>query len=354
MTPITHDSRWWIGAVGLLAVAAVGGNWFFFARDKGSLPTVNSEEPSELAPGAVVCFGHVDVEFGVQSLSPLQAGRVVEVRAREHTHLKKGEVLLLLDDRAARHTVQEAEADVEASSAQVQMAEKGIEQHAARMDQQKEAVAAAESRLKAARFVLDRKQGLFKAQQMNKEEVEAAAEEVRGLEAASRAEKEKEHELALHDPKLDLKRAKADEKAKRARLEQARQALDECQLKAPADGEVMRILVGPGDVLGPLSPQPAVLFCPNSARFVRAEVAQEFAGRIQAGQPALIQNDAQTSEVWHGKVERVSDWFTKRRSVLHEPLQLNDVRTLECIVQVESGSTPLRIGQRVRVIIGQE
>jgi multidrug resistance efflux pump len=354
MTLKNHDSRWWIGAAGVLAIAAIGGNWFFFAHDRGSSHPITSEDQAEIEPGAVVCFGHIDVEFGVQSLAPLQPGRVVEVRAKEHSRVKKGEVLILLDDRAARHLVQEVEADVEASSAQVQMAEKGIAQHAARMDQQKEAVAAAASKLQAARFVLERKQGLFKAQQMTKEEVEAAAEEVRGLEAASRAEQEKAHELALHDPKLDLQKARADEKAKKARLEQAKQALDECQLKAPADGEVLRILVGPGDVLGPQSHQPAVSFCPNSARFVRAEVAQEFAGRIQSGQKALIQNDTQPSEVWHGKVDRVSDWFTQRRSVLHEPLQFNDVRTLECIVQVDSGSTPLRIGQKVRVIIGHE
>jgi multidrug resistance efflux pump len=268
--------------------------------------------------------------------------------------VQKGDVLLILDDRAARHTVEEAEADVEAAVSQVKMAQIAIEQHASRMAQQKEAVAAAESRLNAARFVVDRKRTLQKAMQMNKEEVDAALEEVRGLEAALRAEQEKSRELGLHDPDLDYKRARADEKAKKARLEQARQALDECQLKAPADGEVMRMLVGPGDVLGPQSAKPVVSFCPNSPRFVRAEVAQEFAGRIQAGQQVLIQNDSQTSEVWHGRVERVSDWFTQRRSVLHEPLQFNDVRTLECIVQIESGSTPLRIGQRVRVIIGQE
>jgi multidrug resistance efflux pump len=222
------------------------------------------------------------------------------------------------------------------------------------MAQQKEALAVAESRLNAARFVVERKRALLKAVQTNKEEVEAADEEIRGLEAGLRAEREKSRELALHDPELDWKRARADEKVKKTRLEQARLALDECQLKAPADGEVLRILVGPGDVLGLLSTKPAVSFCPNSPRFIRAEVAQEFAGRIQPDQQVIIQNDSQTSEVWHGKVERVSDWFTQRRSILREPLQFNDVRTLECIVQIESGSTPLRIGQRVRVIIGQE
>jgi hypothetical protein len=48
---------------------------------------------------------------------------------------------------------------------------------------------------------------------------------------------------------------------------------------------------------------------------------------------------------------RVSDWFTQRRSMLQEPFQYNDVRTLECIVYLDPGSGPVRIGQRVRVTI---
>ena len=36
---------------------------------------------------------------------------------------------------------------------------------------------------------------------------------------------------------------------------------------------------------------------------------------------------------------------------VQDPLQLNDVRTLECIIAVETGQPPLRIGQRVRVVL---
>jgi hypothetical protein len=50
-------------------------------------------------------------------------------------------------------------------------------------------------------------------------------------------------------------------------------------------------------------------------------------------------------------VQHVSDWYTHRRSIMHEPLQVNDVRTLECIIRIEPDQPPLRIGQRVRVIL---
>jgi hypothetical protein len=50
-------------------------------------------------------------------------------------------------------------------------------------------------------------------------------------------------------------------------------------------------------------------------------------------------------------VIRVSDWYTHRRSILQEPFQLNDVRTLEWLIALDPGQQPLRIGQRVRVTI---
>jgi hypothetical protein len=49
----------------------------------------------------------------------------------------------------------------------------------------------------------------------------------------------------------------------------------------------------------------------------------------------------------------MSDWYTPRRSIIQEPLQFNDVRTLECIIQLDPDQQMPRIGQRVRVKLGQ-
>jgi hypothetical protein len=83
-------------------------------------------------------------------------------------------------------------------------------------------------------------------------------------------------------------------------------------------------------------------------------VEQEFADRVRAGQSVLVEDEANTGAVWKGRVERVSNWFTQRRSAPQEPLEFNDVRMLECLITLDPGQPPLRIGQRVRVLIGTE
>ena len=100
--------------------------------------------------------------------------------------------------------------------------------------------------------------------------------------------------------------------------------------------------------------QPPIEFCPGGPRIIRAEVEQEFVGRVAAGQPALIKDDVQPGSTWQGKVTRVADWYAQRRPILHDPSLFTDVRTVEILIAVDPGQPPLRIGQRVRVTIGQE
>jgi len=145
--------------------------------------------------------------------------------------------------------------------------------------------------------------------------------------------------------------AEAEVDARQARLEEARHALAERVVCAPAEGEVLRLLVAVGDVAGPQGRQAALLFCPRRPRIIRAEVPQEFADRVRVSQAVLIQDDARLVEVGRGHVARLSDWFTQRRSVLQELAIRNDVRTLECIIRIEPSGMPLRIGLRVRVVI---
>jgi multidrug resistance efflux pump len=299
----------------------------------------------------VVCLGDVDLEHGVTSLSVLQPGRVSEVLVHENDSVAAGAVLLRLDDSVARLQVMEARVALEKAQTQLSRARKAPDQQRARLEQQRQAVAAAGQRLAAARSLLARKQKLSAIEQLGAEELAAAQDEVKQLEAVEGAERARLAEVQLNDPSLDVHQAELDVQLARVRLDQALRALDECSLKAPGAGTVMRILVGPGDVL---PRQPAVRFALRGQRLVRAEVDQEFAGAVKVGQAALVQDDAPSGLSWRGRVSRVADWYTQRRNSVHEPFQLQDVRTVECLIALDAGQALPRLGQRVRVMIDGE
>jgi multidrug resistance efflux pump len=300
----------------------------------------------------VVCFGTADLENGVASLSPLQPGRVVEVLVQENQTVAAGTVLLRLEDDLARSRLTEAQAALEAAQVQLAQARKQPEAQRGRIAQQRDSVQAMAYKVSAARRMLERQQHLLQSRLTTSQEAAAAEDQVKELEALERAEKQRLADLETQDPENDMRRAEKEVAVLQAKREQARLGLEECRLRAPMAGTVLRLLVGPGDLVGGLPKQPAVLFAADTPLVVRAEVEQEFAGRLAVGQTVVVQDEASSDGTWHGRVSRIARWYSQRRTVLNTPLQMTDVRTVECLISLDKGQAPLRIGQRVRVLVG--
>lgn len=336
----------YVGLVTLIA-STVGAGWVINHSRAGHSPTVASDS----AEPAIVCFGYVDGPAGVTALAPLVAGRVTRVEVEENEAVKAGSVLIRLDDRVAQFRLRQVEASLSAAREQLAQARKLPRQQQIKLAQQRAAVEALKYRVEGARAVLARKRRQAEREILGLGEADIAEVLLREVEALSQVEAGKLSELELNDPEASVRQAQADVDAKEAHLNEARTAVEEYALKAPADGTVLRVLVGPGDVVGAQAKQPSVIFCPGGRRIVRAEAEQEFARNLAVGQAASIRDDSNGEGSWSGRVIRISDWYTQRRSIMPEPLQYNDARTLECIIELDAGQPAMRIGQRVRVTL---
>jgi membrane fusion protein (multidrug efflux system) len=270
---------------------------------------------------------------------------------REGQVVSAGDPLLHLEDGDARDQLAEAEAALEAATAQQATARQGVAQHEARLRQQEAAPQASSARLAAAHLLVERKEELVKTKLLNEKDLTIAREQVNEAEAADRAERAKLTELKEVDPNLVVRQAEAELNVAQARRQRAERAVEECTLKAPTDGLVQRVLTGIGDVVTGSPQQPLIQFCPAEPRLVRAEVDQEFTDRVSVGQSVLLRDDARPGVQWQGKVLRVADWYAQRRPNPQDPSAFLDVRTIECLIAVEPGPESLRIGQRLRVRI---
>ncbi len=182
-------------------------------------------------------------------------------------------------------------------------------------------------------------------------DAQAAEAQAKAADAAAAGEEAKLRLLELDDPTIGVRRAENAVTAKEAQLRKAQLGLRECTVWAPVKGRVERVQVSVGEALGPNPQAPALMFAADGPRIIRTEVEQEWAAHVALGQSASVQDFSGNGPAWHGRVIRLSDWYTHRRSILMEPLQFNDVRTLECIVALDPGQPPPRIGQRVRVTL---
>ncbi len=338
--------------VALLAVSMLGSGWMMHSN-AGS-PNASPVVPAGPA-AALYCIGTCDVPNGVSYPYPTAPGRVIEVKVREGQAVKAGDLLFRLDDRAQQN-------DVAAAANAVQLAGLGVTK--AKNDQteltkalavQTQAIAVARANLDAAQFAAKRKRDAAKKGGLVEAEADAADLLAKTAEATVKVEEAKLEALQARADNLTLAKTKADAEVVQAQLllDKAKLALDECAVKAPADGTVLRLSVQAGDLLSREPKTPALIFCPAGPRIVRAEVEQEWASRVQEGQIASIQDDTGNGSgpAWTGRVVHVGDWMAHRRSILPDPSQLHNVRTLECMIEIDPNQTPLRIGQRVRVAL---
>jgi HlyD family secretion protein len=298
-------------------------------------------------------LGYVDIEGGVTQVYPLQPGRVKSIEATENESVKAGEALFHLEDTIPAIKLREAEADLQGAQKKMAVAQARVQQIEKQIAAQQQAIAAANVDLDRARVDRDHQK------RFQKEGIEGDTATVKNAElvvkkAQAGVQAEQEKLAALEAGKREAEGyvavAKANIEGKEAQRDEARNAVNECVVRAPVDGVPLRILVNVGQALGSNPRQPAIQFAAQGPLLVRAEVEQEYVSRVRKDQNVLIEDHVTGQPCATGKVVSLARWYAHRRTASPEMLQMNnDVRTLECIIKIESTTQEVRIGQRVRV-----
>ncbi|HEX4589305.1 MAG TPA: biotin/lipoyl-binding protein [Gemmataceae bacterium] len=344
----------WLAGIGLLTASLVGAEQVLHSRPTAEAPA----ERSFAGPPGVVLLGTVDLEYvpgGYVPLSPTQPGEVVEVNVREGQEVKKGDVLLRVDQEIPQQLVAQAETGVRLAEDLLAQAQQQADRYKAGVEAQQAAVDAAKHKITAAEIRLARQRRIQTIGQSNDEEINASTEDLNAAKSLAAAEEAKLRAMQANKPDAKIREATDNVTLARQRADQARLAVKRCSLEAPADGTIARLTIAKGAVLGPQSRQAPVLFTPAGPRVVRTEVPQEFAHRVQVGMAAVVQDEATGQMTWRGHVkERGTAFLPKRSAGGPESIGLtgSEERLLECLVVLDANQSLPLLGQRVRVNIG--
>jgi multidrug resistance efflux pump len=241
---------------------------------------------------------------------------------------------------------------VETAKLRLSRAEQDLRQHPTRIAQLRAASESAEYKLAAARHQFQRQEELLKINNANEQDVLAAESQVKEQKAQARAARERLTELEQSDPQLPVQEARTALTAAEARARSADYAVEECEVRAPSAGMILRVQTSPGEISGGAGSAAPILFCPDRPFVVRAEVEQEFVRRLAVGQKARVEDESAGGAVWTGKLARIAGWYSTRRGTNEKPSAFKDVPTVECLIQLDDRRPALRIGQRVQVTIG--
>ena len=254
-----------------------------FGSSGGALPVRIAKVTKRPLVETVSAPGELDPEAKVDVSAEVSA-RILELPFREGATVRQGEVIVKLDDRDLK------------ASLDAQIAQRDGERFRLRSEQER--LASPNSQLANARATLERQESLFKTGDVSRADLDNAIARVRDLEAQIASATEG---LSVIESSLA---------AAEANIERARQLLKKTTIVAPIDGQITELNAEPGElvVVGTMNNAGTKILTIADLGSVRlkAKVAESDVARVKAGQAATVRVNAYRRREFKGTVERVA------------------------------------------------
>ena len=337
-------------AASILAVSLSAS--LIFARAKGEAAKTKAlvaAQPVPLVGGP----GKVEPSTENIALGSELSGKLKAVNVEEGDTVRKGQVLAVLENADYAAQVASAEAQVKQKEATLRKVVNG-----ARSQERLEAestVRAQEAVMNNARSEMVRRQKLFAAGVISREEAERYAREYDVAKAKYQEVAEHYSLVDDHAREEDQSAAEAELQLARAQLDDARARYEKTLIKSPIDGTVLRKHHRQGESVSNSStvPDPILTIGDKKVLRVRVEVDETEVSKVQVGQKAYVTADAYGPQKFWGKVVRVGEQLGRQNIRTDEPTEKIDSKILETLVELEPG-TQLPVGVRVDAFIVTE
>ena len=247
------------------------------------------------------------VNAEVAQVTPLIAGQVVEVRVSDTQAVKKGDILIRLDDANARLGYDSAAAELTRARRMFRQVSATSSALAAQVDARSADIVRAQAEYEEARIDLDRRLKLQPSGAVSGEELTSArkafAAARAGLAQARSNQGAAAGQLAANQAMISGLTVEGDPmvQAARAKLAAAKLDLNRAVIRAPIDGVVTRRQVQVGQRVAAGSP--VMMIVPVSQVYVDANFKERQLRRVRPGQPATLTADLYGGDVvYHGRV----------------------------------------------------
>ena len=307
----------------LAAVGAVGAVVFIAT----SQPDRTLEEPTREPPRAtgalatgerVAGSGVVEPSSETIDIGSALSGLVLDVMVRPGDRVGQGQPLFVVDDRAVRAQLRQAEAGIAEARAAIVEAQ-------------------------TARATAERQLGLYRS-------VEDSA-------AVSRAEVIRaEGEASAAKSRLALAQARLE--AANAAAGAARTELGRLTVRAPIAGEVLAVNIRKGEyvsTMGGAQSQPFIQMGQTVPLHVRVDIDESEATRIALGKPAVVSPRGAADKQVEARFVRAEPLVVPKRSLTNSSQERVDVRVLQVIYELPESAggngSLFRVGQQIDAFI---
>ena len=281
------------------------------------------------------------------------SGRLKSVYVEEGDSIHHGQVLAELENADYRAQVESARANVIAKEAVLRKVINGARRQ--ERDEAWSSVSEAKAVLENAKSELHRRQELFSAGVVSREELDRYSREADVAKAKYDAAVQQHALVDDRAREEDRSFAEADLKLAQAQLEESQARYEKTFIRSPIDGSVLRKHHRSGESVSNSStvPDPVLTIGDRKALRVRMDVDETDVSKVTVGQRAYVTADAYGHRKFWGHVIRVGQQLGPKNVRTDEPTEKVDTKILETLVELDSGSQ-LPDGLRVDAFIVPE
>lgn len=287
----------------------------------GGLPDRSTAEPDQQPPKAtgelanasrVAGSGLVEPSSEIIDIGSALSGLITDLRVQPGDRVEKGQPLFLVDDRAARARLAEANAAIGEARAAIAEAQ-------------------------AAQSTASQQLALYR--NLDDPAAVSRAEVIRA-----------EGDAAAAKTRLDLARARLS--AAQAQAGSARTELGRLTVRAPITGEILAVNIRPGEFVATQvgNSQPFIQMGETNPLHVRVDIDENEAARVELGADAVVSPRGAAQIQAKAQFVRAEPLVVPKRQLTNSAAERVDVRVLQIIYALPQGDA-FRVGQQVDAFI---
>jgi HlyD family secretion protein len=284
---------------------------------------IQKQEPVTLPVTQIVGIGKVIPHGGISELAAPGSGIVKEIRAISGTKVKKGDILVQLDDSEQQLAVIEIENKSLTQKRAIESARIAADQKRSDLDDKLRKLADSKELLK---------NGAEKG-----ENIKALQNE---CDQANFELKKLQNDLAIQESQLSEIVSQ-----KNIRINK----LGQTTLRAPSDGTILDIIPKTGEALSQY--QKYALLAPESPLVIQAEIDEMFASSLTTGLKCSIRFSGEREPVASGRVVYISTDLKKKSLFSDSREDLEDRRVREIEISLDTTARSLLINTKVECSI---
>ena len=312
--------------------------WFLSqeARPGGSdVPTprrVRNSSDVDL-PLAVQGIGYVEPTSEVRRLSFATYGVIAECRVEIGDRVKRGDVLARLRNDEEMANVRLAESELQLARAEEARLLRGLNDFQIKSAEKK--ADALRHRIEFLQKEHSRAQELLERRASTESNHDRMRSDLFETEAELAAAESEVAHLKSYVLQEDKEVAAAKVRSAEARIQVAKERFAETELLAPWDGTVLEILRREGESVSGIIPDPVLLLADMSQQHVRAEIDEQSAHLLQAGQAAVVGGRNLRGRTYQGRVIVVKEIMGAKTVFTRAATERRDLEVLQVLIEMD-------------------